>query len=63
MNITGKASDNHRGFEHRGIHVLHRLRSPAKIRVYAITSATASNTGFGRSDAAIRFRQYISADG
>jgi hypothetical protein len=41
----------------------HRLRRPRKIPVCAITSATASNTRSGRSEAAIRRRQYTSVEG
>jgi hypothetical protein len=41
----------------------HRLRRPRKIPVCAITSATASKTRSGRSEAAIRLRQYTSVDG
>ncbi len=39
------------------------FRCPRRIPVSAITSATASNTRCGRSEAAIRLRQYTSMDG
>jgi hypothetical protein len=41
----------------------HRFRRPRKIPVCAMTSATASNTRSGRSEAAIRRRQYTRVDG
>ncbi len=41
----------------------HRLRRPRRIPVSAITRATASNTRSGRSEAAIRLRQYTRVDG
>ena len=41
----------------------HRFRRPRSIPVSAMTFATASNTRSGRSEAAIRFRQYTSVDG
>ena len=40
----------------------HRFRRPRKIPVWAITSATASNTRSGRADFAIRLRQYTSVE-
>jgi hypothetical protein len=41
----------------------HRFRRPRKIPVCAMSSATASNTRSGRSEAAIRLRQYTRTDG
>jgi hypothetical protein len=41
----------------------HRFRRPRRIPVSAVTRATASNTRSGRSEAAIRFRQYTSVEG
>src|ERR1039457_5936954 len=50
-----------RVIEHRRVHA--RFRRPRKIPVCAMSSATASNTRSGRSEAAIRLRQYTRTDG